>query len=360
MAALPKVDKIWMDGELVDWDDGPGPRTHARAPLRLRRLRGHPLLRDRRRPRRLPPDRAHGAPRALARRCCAWTLGLHGRGAGRRHQGRHPRQRASRSATSARSSYRGYGVMGLDPLPAPVQTCHRRLAVGARYLGEEALQARRRRRASRRGASAASTPCRPQIKATGNYINSSLRHASRRNDHGYDEAILLNEAGNVCEGTGENIFVVRDGVIVTPPVSDGILEGITRDSIIAHRATTWASTCVEALARAHRPLRRRRDLHDAAPPPRSCRSARSTAARSASPAPSRKALQETYFKVVRGEDARRTRTGSSACSAIGLAASTGRAPIGRPSLVPESRGPAVRSPRGTARSRRPADRGSRP
>ena len=71
----------------------------------------------------------------------------------------------------------------------------------------------------------------PPIKATGNYLNSSFARIEA-NQHGYDEAILLNEDGKVCEGTGENLFVVRDGVISTPPVSDGILEGITRDSII--------------------------------------------------------------------------------------------------------------------------------
>ena len=50
--------------------------------------------------------------------------------------------------------------------------------------------------------------------------------------HGYGEAIMLNEAGLVCEGTGENLFVVRNGVISTPPLSDGLLEGITRDSVL--------------------------------------------------------------------------------------------------------------------------------
>jgi branched-chain amino acid aminotransferase len=71
----------------------------------------------------------------------------------------------------------------------------------------------------------------PAIKATGNYLNSSFARIEA-NQHGYNEAILLNEDGKVTEGTGENLFVVRDGVISTPPVSDGLLEGITRDSIM--------------------------------------------------------------------------------------------------------------------------------
>jgi branched-chain amino acid aminotransferase len=71
----------------------------------------------------------------------------------------------------------------------------------------------------------------PAIKATANYLNSSLARIEA-NRHGYNEAVMLNEEGKVCEGTGENLFIVRDGVISTPPVSDGILEGITRDSIM--------------------------------------------------------------------------------------------------------------------------------
>ena len=50
--------------------------------------------------------------------------------------------------------------------------------------------------------------------------------------HGYAEAVMLNEQGYVCEGTGENVFIVRDGVLSTPPVSDGVLEGITRDTVL--------------------------------------------------------------------------------------------------------------------------------
>jgi branched-chain amino acid aminotransferase len=126
-------------------------------------------------------------------------------------------------------AFRGYGVMGLDPLPAPVSVAIACWEWGA-YMGEEAL---------REGVDAGVSSWRqrginaspPAIKATANYLNSSLARIEA-NQHGYVEAIMLNEAGLVCEGTGENIFVVRDGVISTPPLSDGILEGITRDSIM--------------------------------------------------------------------------------------------------------------------------------
>lgn len=70
-----------------------------------------------------------------------------------------------------------------------------------------------------------------RAKVTGNYINTALaKNEAIRN--GYDEAIVLNRNGYVVEGSAENVFLVRDGVLVTPSLADGILEGITRDTII--------------------------------------------------------------------------------------------------------------------------------
>jgi len=71
----------------------------------------------------------------------------------------------------------------------------------------------------------------PRAKATANYLNSILASTEAKKA-GYDEAILLDQAGYVSEGPGENIFLVRNGVISTPPASSAILEGITRDTII--------------------------------------------------------------------------------------------------------------------------------
>ena len=65
----------------------------------------------------------------------------------------------------------------------------------------------------------------PAVKSTASYMNSILAKLEAK-EHGYAEAIMLNEAGLVCEGTGENLFIVRDGVLSTPPLSDGLLEGI--------------------------------------------------------------------------------------------------------------------------------------
>ena len=70
-----------------------------------------------------------------------------------------------------------------------------------------------------------------KAKAASNYANAALARVEAL-DNGYDEAIMLNSAGKVAEGSAENIFVVRDGVVSTPPLTSGILEGITRDSVI--------------------------------------------------------------------------------------------------------------------------------
>ena len=68
-------------------------------------------------------------------------------------------------------------------------------------------------------------------KATGIYLNSVLA-VNEANRAGYDEAILLTDDGFVADGSGEHVFVVRDGTIVTPPLSTSILPGITRDAVI--------------------------------------------------------------------------------------------------------------------------------
>lgn len=70
-----------------------------------------------------------------------------------------------------------------------------------------------------------------RAKVTGLYVNSSLAKAEAK-ENGYDEAIMLSSSGHVAEGSGENIFIVRGGDIITPPVYDNILEGITRSAAI--------------------------------------------------------------------------------------------------------------------------------
>ncbi|NPD30865.1 branched-chain amino acid transaminase [Eggerthellaceae bacterium zg-1084] len=125
--------------------------------------------------------------------------------------------------------YRGYGVMGIDPTGSATEVA---IAVWPwdAYLGEEALaQGVKVGVSSWRQRSVNAIP--PAVKSTASYMNSLLANLEAK-AHGYDEAVMLNEAGLVCEGTGENLFVVRNGVISTPPLSDGVLEGITRDSVL--------------------------------------------------------------------------------------------------------------------------------
>lgn len=125
--------------------------------------------------------------------------------------------------------FRGYGSMGVDPMGAPVEFI---IAVWPwdSYLGEDALvNGVEVGVSSWRQRSINALP--PAIKACGNYLNSSFARMEA-NRHGYNEAIMLNEEGRVCEGTGENLFFIKNGVVTTPPVSDGILEGITRDSVM--------------------------------------------------------------------------------------------------------------------------------
>ena len=125
--------------------------------------------------------------------------------------------------------HRGYGPMGLDPLANPVE-CFIAVWEWGAYLGDEGKEKGvRAKTSSWRRISPESLM--PQAKACGQYLNSVLAkiEASKA---GYDEAILLDHKGVVCEGTGENVFVVRDGEIVTPPMSSSILDGISRRSII--------------------------------------------------------------------------------------------------------------------------------
>ena len=125
--------------------------------------------------------------------------------------------------------YRGYDTLGVNPLPNPVDAAIILWEWGA-YLGPEALEQGVDMKVSSWSRMAPNTlPA--MAKATANYANSALIKMEALID-GYSEGIALDVYGNVSEGSGQNIFVVRDGAIYTPPISASILGGITRDSII--------------------------------------------------------------------------------------------------------------------------------
>jgi branched-chain amino acid aminotransferase len=126
-------------------------------------------------------------------------------------------------------AFRGYGQMGINPLDAPVEVSIAVWSWGA-YLGEAAKhEGVRAKVSSWRRISPDSLI--PHAKASGQYLNSVLAKIETLKA-GYQEAILLDDHGFVSEGSGENIYAVREGQIITPPQTAGILDGINRKSII--------------------------------------------------------------------------------------------------------------------------------
>jgi len=122
----------------------------------------------------------------------------------------------------------GYGAMGVYPKGNPVEMSIAVWPWGS-YLGEEALQKGIRVRVSSFIRQHVNTTM-VRSKTTANYANSLLAKREALKD-GYDEAMLLDTDGYVAEGSGENVFIVRKGLIKTPPLTS-ILEGITRDAVM--------------------------------------------------------------------------------------------------------------------------------
>jgi branched-chain amino acid aminotransferase len=126
-------------------------------------------------------------------------------------------------------AYYGYGKMGVNPLPNKVSVSI------ALWKWDEYFKSNSKDRGIRVMISSwlridnRSMPMR--AKATANYANSALARVEAIKA-GYDEAIMLNLQGKVVEGTAENIFTVKDKTIITPPISSGALDGITRNSIL--------------------------------------------------------------------------------------------------------------------------------
>jgi branched-chain amino acid aminotransferase len=143
--------------------------------------------------------------------------------------------------------YRGYGSMGLNPMEAPVDVAIAAWEWGT-YLGEEGMRNGVRAKVSSwRRISPDSLI--PNAKASGQYLNNVLAKVEATKA-GYEESILLDDHGHVCEGTGENVYIVRDGQIVTPGHHSSILDGITRRSIIQIATDLGYPVCERNVARA--------------------------------------------------------------------------------------------------------------
>jgi branched-chain amino acid aminotransferase len=186
--------------------------------------------------------------------------------------------------------------MGLNPLPCPVNVSIAVWPWGT-YLGDEGIKHGVRTKISswqRHDPNAVP----PGAKGTGMYVNSSMAKVEALKA-GYDEAILLSPQGYVSECTGENIFIVRRGKLITPPVTAGALEGITQDSVITIARDLGYDVEVGNILRS--------DLY-------MCDEAFLTGTAAevvpireiddrliGEPGPMTKAIQETYFATVRGE-----------------------------------------------------------
>jgi branched-chain amino acid aminotransferase len=195
--------------------------------------------------------------------------------------------------------YLGYGEMGLNPLPCPVNVSIAVWPWGS-YLGDEGVRNGVRMKVSSwKRHDPNIMP--PAAKGTGMYINSSMAKIEALKS-GYDEAIMLSPQGYVSECTGENIFVVRNGRVVTPPVSAGALEGITQASV--HRIASDLGIPYEVgnILRS--------DLYTADEAFLSGTAAEVVPIRSVDdreigePGPITRQIQETYFAAVKGEDDR--------------------------------------------------------
>ena len=291
---LEKSEKIWMDGELVDWDDArihilthtlhygcgvfEGIRAYATAQgPAVFRLTDHvtrlfnsarifmidvPFI----------PEQLVAATKETVR-----VNGLD-------------------SCYIRPIVYLGYGEMGLNPLPCPVNVS---IAVWrwGRYLGDEGIaNGVRMKISSWQRHDPNAMP--PAAKGTGMYLNSSMAKVEALKG-GYDEAILLSPQGYVSECTGENLFVVRGGRIITPPVSAGALEGITQSSVMTIARDLGYDVEVGNILRS--------DLYTADEAFLSGTAAEVVPIRSVDdreigpPGPITRSIQEVFFATVRGE-----------------------------------------------------------
>ncbi|MGH2735012.1 MAG: branched-chain amino acid transaminase [Actinomycetota bacterium] len=289
------VDKVWMNGEQVDWDKATvhvlshalhygtgvfeGIRCYetSRGPAAFR-LRDH-------------IERLHRSAKIFlmeipysVEELCEESLKL-------------VKANGLKSCYIRPIALRGMGEMGVNPEANPIEVAVAVWSWGT-YLGEAALKNGVRMTVSSwRRHDPNIIP--PLAKVTGAYINSVLAKVEAVRA-GYDEAILLNPQGFVAEATGENIFIVKGGEIFTPPLAAGSLEGITRHSVIKIANDLGMSVREQQLTRA--------ELYLADEVFCSGTAAEVTPVREiderviGDPGPVTQTLQQKYFSIVKGED----------------------------------------------------------
>lgn len=191
----------------------------------------------------------------------------------------------------------GYGEMGLNPLPCPVSVAIAAWPWGA-YLGDDGTHNGIRLKVSswqRHDPNALP----PAAKGTGMYLNSSMAKVEAVKA-GYDEAILMSPQGYVSECTGENLFVIKKGEIFTPPTSAGALEGITQSSVIRFAKDLGYEVSIENLLRSDLYTADEIFLCGTAAEVVPVSSVDDRVAGDGKPGPMTKAIQSMYFDAVRG------------------------------------------------------------
>jgi branched-chain amino acid aminotransferase len=195
--------------------------------------------------------------------------------------------------------YLGYGEMGVFPLSAPVNVIIAAWPWGA-YLGEEALEHGAKMKISswqRHNPNAMPSAS----KTVGGYVNSGLAKVEAVRA-GYDEAIMLGHDGRISEGTGENLFVIKDGLIITPPSSEaGALRGITQASIVQIAHDLGYEVSFEAMVRTDLYLADEAFLTGTAVEVVPVASVDDRIVGSGKRGPITTRIQSTYFGAVRGE-----------------------------------------------------------
>ncbi len=196
-------------------------------------------------------------------------------------------------------AYYGYGEMGLNTLPCTVDVAIACWPWGA-YLGDDALHKGVRMKISSWTRHDHNTMP-PAAKTVGNYVNSSLAKVEALRA-GYDEAIMLAPNGLIAECTGENIFAARNGIIITPPLSAGALEGITQNSVMVIARDLGFDVRVDNLARSDLYIAEEMFVCGTAAEVSAVNSVDDRAV--PCPGPMTRAIAEVYARAVRGEDPR--------------------------------------------------------
>ena len=194
--------------------------------------------------------------------------------------------------------YRGYNALGVNPFPCPVDTAILTWEWGA-YLGQDALTNGVDVRVSSWARSAPNTF--PTLaKTSANYANSSLIKMEAITE-GYSEGIALDTFGYLSEGSGQNLFLVREGTIYTPPITASILPGITRSSVITIAKDLGFKVREEMLPREMLYIADEAFFAGTAVEITPIRSVDKIAIGSGSRGPITTAIQKAYFDIINGE-----------------------------------------------------------